>query len=54
MVTGAPMSRRAGGVYNKIGVNLVKGWVLLESVCMQMRECMQMLAPFSSKITALT
>ena len=32
VVTGAPLSRRADGLYNKIGVNLVKGWVLLESV----------------------
>jgi hypothetical protein len=25
-------SSRSGGVYNKIGVHLVKGWVLLEAV----------------------
>jgi hypothetical protein len=31
--TGVPLSRRqANGVYAKIGVHLVKGWVLLEAV----------------------
>ena len=32
VVTGAPMSRRANGVYAKIGVHLLKGWVLLQAV----------------------
>ena len=31
--TGVPLSRReANGVYAKIGVHLVKGWVLLEAI----------------------
>jgi len=31
--TGAPLSKlRANGVYAKIGVHLVKGWVLLEAI----------------------
>ena len=33
VVTGAPLGKRnANGVYAKIGVHLLKGWVLLEAV----------------------
>ena len=33
VVTGIPLSKRyANGVYAKIGVHLVKGWVLLEAI----------------------